>query len=130
MKTIKALFIGPKRFPDEIEIGSMGEGVRELLGGPIQLFMPVERSTVFLCRKSWWVQGLPFNRAIRDPDGTTYGYIDGNFIVCGLNDEDMDIPEMLYWDFPENPMEAWGNLGVSLKDFDLEDAARYGFYVE
>ena len=90
--------------PHVIEPSSMDEYVCELLGGPIQAFMPYEHSTMFFCRADHRELDLSLNRVIRDPDGTIYGYINGSFIVCGLYDDTLGIPKDK---FPERIIEFY-----------------------
>ena len=47
-------------------------------------------STHNVCNDEGKLDGLPFNRALKDDQGETYDIIQGNFFIAGLGEEDFD----------------------------------------
>lgn len=55
-----------------------------------------------VCRESGKLDGLPFNRALRDADGDIYDIVAGNFFIVGLGQNDFtDLPHELAEQFAE-----------------------------
>ena len=55
-----------------------------------------------VCNESGKLDGLPLNRALRDPDGDIYDIVAGKFFIVGLGQNDFtDLPHELAEQFAE-----------------------------
>ena len=63
---------------------------------------PYEEPVALVCNEEGKLDGLPLNRALRDPDGDIYDIIAGTFFIAGLGESDFtDLPHELAEQFAE-----------------------------
>ena len=96
--TMHVLIVEPNKVAYEAEIGSSLEDMQKLVGGLIEAVYPYEEPVALICNDEGKLDGLPYNRALRDSRGKVYDILAGTFFVCGLSEtnfasltpEDMD----------------------------------------
>ena len=87
---IKVLVVEPMEKPYVKEMDNSLEAMQAIVGGFIETVYPFEDPVVLVCNDEGKLDGLPFNRALKDDDGETYDIIQGNFFIAGLGEEDFD----------------------------------------
>ncbi|MBR2674926.1 MAG: DUF3846 domain-containing protein [Mogibacterium sp.] len=65
-----------------IEIEDKLEAMREVVGGLIQEYMPLEDEVAIICNEEGKMMGLPLNRGIRSDEGRLQDIIAGDFFIC------------------------------------------------
>ena len=85
---MNVLMVEPGKAPYETQIGDDLQSMQAVVGGYIQAVYPFEQPVVLVCCESGKLDGLPFNRALRDSDGDIYDIIAGNFFIAGLGQND------------------------------------------
>ena len=99
---MNVLMVEPGKAPYETQIGSDLQSMQALVGGYIQAVYPYEEPAALICNEDGKMDGLPLNRALRDPDGDIYDIIAGNFFIAGLGENDFtDLPHELAERFAE-----------------------------
>lgn len=63
------------------------EALQGLVGGDIQAIYPYDDPVAIICNDEGKLQGLPFNRALRDESGEIYDIVAGTFAIVGLTDD-------------------------------------------
>lgn len=66
------------------------EDMQAFVGGYIEAVYPFKDKAALVCNDSGKIDGLPFNRALRDDNGRVIDYICGNAFIVGLGEEDFD----------------------------------------
>ena len=80
---MKVLIVEPLKVPYEKEIDGSLESMQAVVGGLIQLLYPFEDPELALiCNDEGKLMGLPYNRALRDEDGSIYDVVAGTFFLC------------------------------------------------
>ena len=89
-KKLKVLVVEPMEAPYVKEIEDDLKAMQEIVGGCIETVYPFDDPVVLVCNDEGKLDGLPFNRALKDDHGETYDIIQGNFFIAGLGEEDFD----------------------------------------
>lgn len=80
---MRILIVEPMKAPYEKEIGSDLKSMQAVVGGFIQAIYPFEdEELALICHEEGKLIGLPFNRALRDEEGTVYDVVAGTFFLC------------------------------------------------
>ena len=87
---LKVLVVEPMEAPYVKEIEDDLKAMQEIVGGCIETVYPFDDPVVLVCNDEGKLEGLPFNRALKDDHGETYDIIQGNFFIAGLGKEDFD----------------------------------------
>ena len=96
------LMVEPGKAPYETQIGNDLRSMQAAVGGYIQAVYPYEEPVALVCNEEEKLDGLPLNRALRDPDGDIYDIIVGTFFIAGLGESDFtDLPHELAERFAE-----------------------------
>ena len=91
---LKVLVVEPMEAPYVKEIEDDLKAMQEIVGGCIETVYPFDDPVVLVCNDEGKLEGLPFNRALKDDHGETYDIIQGNFFIAGLGEEDFaSIPD-------------------------------------
>ena len=99
---MNVLMVEPGKAPYETQIGDDLQSMQALVGGHLEAVYPFEQPAALVCCESGKLDGLPFNRALRDADGDVYDIIVGNFFIVGLGESDFtDLPHELAERFAE-----------------------------
>lgn len=61
---------------------------QKLVGGYIEAIYPRE-GIALVCNEEGKLRGLPPNRYLRDRDGEIVGHIAGDFVVCGVDGDEL-----------------------------------------
>ena len=81
-KTMVVLLIKPDEKPELMVIDGSLESEQKLVGGWIEMLMPFEEEVALICNEEGKINGMPFNRAVRDADGQIIDIMAGNFFIC------------------------------------------------
>ena len=99
---MNVLMVEPGKAPYEMQIGDDLQSMQAVVGGYIQAVYPYEEPVALICNEDGKLDGLPFNRALRDPDGDIYDIVAGKFFIVGLGQSDFtDLPHDLAEQFAE-----------------------------
>ena len=99
---MNVLMVEPGKAPYETQIGNDLRSMQRAVGGYIQAVYPYEEPIAVVCNEEGKLDGLPLNRALRDPDGDIYDIIAGNFFIVRLGESDFtDLPHELAERFAE-----------------------------
>ena len=99
---MNVLMVEPGKAPYETQIGDDLQSMQALVGGYLEAVYPFEQPVALVCCESGKLDGLPFNRALRDADGDIYDIVAGNFFIVGLGESDFtDLPHELAERFAE-----------------------------
>jgi hypothetical protein len=80
---MRVLIVEPLKAPYEREIDGGLESMQKTVGGYIQAIYPFEDDELALiCNEEGKLIGLPFNRALRDENGSIYDVVVGTFFLC------------------------------------------------
>ena len=81
---IRVLVVEPGKAPYKKKISGELKSMQDLVGGPIQVVYPFEQPIALICNDEGKLQGLPYNRALRDADSwEIYDAVAGTFFLCG-----------------------------------------------
>ena len=99
---MNVLMVEPGKAPYETQIGDDLRSMQTAVGGYIQAVYPYEEPVALICNEDGKLDGLPFNRALRDSDGDIYDIVAGKFFIVGLGQNDFtDLPHKLAEQFAE-----------------------------
>ena len=84
------LLIEPGKKPKPVSIENSLESMQSIVGGLIQAVFPFPEPVALICNDEAKLLGLPFNRVLRNEDGTIYDAICGTFFLCGAPDDSDD----------------------------------------
>ena len=89
---MRILVIEPHKKPYTQEVEHTLENLQGIVGGLIE---PIYLDDVaIVVNEEGKINGLPFNRALRDENKRILDLLFGTFFICGLGEEDFtDIPE-------------------------------------
>ena len=98
---MRVLIVEPLKAPYEHEIGNDLKSMQTVVGGYIQAIYPFDDEEIALiCNEEGKLIGLPFNRTLKDEEGSIYDVVVGTFFLCrapadsenfeSLTDEQMD----------------------------------------
>ena len=80
---MRVLIVEPLKMPYEREIDGNLASMQEVVGGYIQAIYPFEDEEIALvCNDEGKLIGLPFNRALKDEEGSIYDVVVGTFFLC------------------------------------------------
>lgn len=85
---ITVLMVQPGKVPFVKTVDSTLEGLQAEVGGDIEVAYPFEDNVGLIMNEEGKLNGLEFNRSLRDENGTVYDVIAGPFMVVGLSDSD------------------------------------------
>lgn len=88
---MRVIIVEPGKVSYETEIDSGLKSTQEVVGGLIEAVYPFDIPVALICNEEGKLQGLPYNRALRDPEnGEIYDAVAGTFFLCGApaNSED------------------------------------------
>ena len=99
---MNVLMVEPGKAPYETQIGNDLQSIQAAVGGYIQAVYPYEEPVALIVNEDGKLDGLPLNRALRDPDGDIYDVVAGKFFIVGLGQNDFtDLPHDLAEQFAE-----------------------------
>ena len=91
---MQALIVEPLKAPYVKEIGEKLEDLQHEVGGYIEAVYPYEDPVALVCNEEGKLNGMEYNRAIRDENGEVREIIAGPFLIVGLGEEDFtSLPE-------------------------------------
>lgn len=79
---ISVLYFEPNKYPKLVEIPDTLEAMQELVGGPIEEYMPFDDEVAIVCNEEGKMVGDELNRAIYSKDGQMLDIIAGKFFIC------------------------------------------------
>ena len=80
---MKVLIVEPLKTSYEWEIENDLESMQEVVGGYIQSIYPFyDEELALICNEEGKLIGLPFNRALKDEEGSIYDIVAGTFFLC------------------------------------------------
>ena len=79
---INVLFLQTGKMGRMVEIEDSLDAMQELVGGPIEEYMPFEDDVAIVCNEEGKMMRLPWNRGIKDEDGQLMDIIAGDFFIC------------------------------------------------
>lgn len=80
---MKVLIVEPMRAPYEREIGGDFKSMQSVVDGYIQAIYPFDDEEIALiCNEEGKLIGLPFNRTLKDEEGSIYDVVAGTFFLC------------------------------------------------
>ena len=81
---MRVVIVEPGKVPYETEIDPGLKSMQEVVGGLIQAIYPYDEPIALICNDEGKLQGLPYNRALRDPKTREiYDTVAGTFFLCG-----------------------------------------------
>ncbi len=86
--TINCLLVQPDQYPKQMQIDTRLESLQQMVGGDIEVIYPFEEEVGVICNEEGKINGMPYNRALRDDKGEIYDILAGDFLVVGLTEED------------------------------------------
>lgn len=84
---INVLVVEPQKAPYMKEIESSLESLQKEVGGYIESTYPWVDPVALIANEEGKLEGLPYNRALRDEDGDIYDVVAGTFLVVGLGED-------------------------------------------
>lgn len=85
---MKVLKVEPYQPPEVKEIDSGLASLQHEVGGWIEATYPFEDPVAIICNEEGKLNGMEYNRAIRDENGEVREIIAGPFLIVGLGEED------------------------------------------
>lgn len=79
---LSVIYFEPGKYPKVIEIPDSLEAMQELVGGPIEEYMPFDDEVAIICNEEGKMVGDELNRAIYADDGQILDIIAGKFFMC------------------------------------------------
>ena len=86
MMTVLAAQPGEKPVTQELE-GTL-KSMQDFVGGTIQAIYPFEDAVAIVCNDEGKLNGMKYNRALRNEAGDVMDILCGPFFICGLSEED------------------------------------------
>ena len=91
---MRVLKVEPYQLPEVKEIDSGLSSLQHEVEGWIEATYPFEDPVAIICNEEGKVNGMEYNRAIRDENGEVREIIAGPFLVVGLDEENFaSLPE-------------------------------------
>ena len=84
--TVLAVQSGAK--PVKLELEGTLKSMQDFVGGTIQALYPFDDAVAIICNDEGKLNGMKYNRALRNEDGEVIDILCGSFFVCGLGEED------------------------------------------
>ena len=85
---MKVLKVEPYQPPEVKEIDSGLASLQHEVGGWIEATYPFDDPVAIICNEEGKLNGMEYNRAIRDENGKVREIIAGPFLIVGLGEED------------------------------------------
>ncbi len=85
---ITVIAVEPWKKPYVQSIPNTLDSLQHEVGGDIQAITPYADPIAIIAADEGKLMGLPFNRAVRDDDGTICDYLVGKFLIVGVGEED------------------------------------------
>ena len=85
---MKVLKVEPYQLPEVREIDPGLSSLQHEVKGWIEATYPFEDPVAIICNEEGKLNGMEFNRAIRDENGEVREIIAGPFLIVGLGEED------------------------------------------
>ena len=85
---MKVLKVEPYQLPEVKEIDSGLSSLQHEVEGWIEATYPFEDPVAIICNEEGKLNGMEYNRAIRDENGEVREIIAGPFLIVGLDEED------------------------------------------
>ena len=82
------LAVQPGEKPVTLELEGTLKAMQNFVGGTIQAIYPYEDAVAIICNDEGKLNGMKYNRALRNEDGEVIDILCGPFFVCGLGEED------------------------------------------
>lgn len=82
------LAVQPGKKPVKLELEGTLKSMQDFVGGTIQALYPYEDTVAIICNDEGKLNGMKYNRALRNEAGEVIDILCGPFFVCGLGDED------------------------------------------
>ena len=80
---MRVLIVEPLKAPYEREIGNDLKSMQSVVDGYIQAIYPFDDEEIALiCNEEGKLIGLPFNRTLKDEEGSIYDIVAGTFFLC------------------------------------------------
>ena len=79
---MRVIVCKPDEYAEVVEIEDSLESMQNMVGGLIEEYMPWDDEVAIICNEEGKMNGLPFNRAIRDENGGIQDVIAGDFFIC------------------------------------------------
>ncbi len=86
--SISCLLVQPGQYPKQIQIGTGLEDLQKAVGGYIEVVSPFEEEVGIICNEEGKINGMPYNRALKNDKGEVYDILAGDFLVVGLTEDD------------------------------------------
>lgn len=117
------LRVHPGKKPEEVEIEEGLKSLQHEVDGYIEVIYPFTDPVAVVLNEEGKIQGLPYNRALRDEDGVSYDIIAGNFLIVGIGEDNIcSLPQEYiakYMKKYEHP-EGFVRLGNSILVVELD----------
>ena len=85
---MRVLKVEPYQLPEVKEIDSGLSSLQHEVEGWIEATYPFEDPVAIICNEEGKLNGMEYNRAIRDENGEVREIIAGPFLIVGLGEED------------------------------------------
>ena len=85
---MKVLLVKPGEYAEEVEIDNRLSTLQKIVGGRIEIYSPNNDPVTYVLNEEGKLAELPRNRAIYNQNGNIVDIIHGNFLVCGVGEED------------------------------------------
>ena len=85
---MRVLKVEPYQLPEVKEIDSGLSSLQHEVEGWIEATYPFEDPVAIICNEEGKLNGMEYNRAIRDENGEVLEIIAGPFLIVGLGEED------------------------------------------
>lgn len=82
------LAVQPGEKPVILELEGTLKSMQNFVGGTIQAIYPFEDAVAIVCNDEGKLNGMKYNRALRNEAGEVIDILCGPFFICGLGDED------------------------------------------
>lgn len=80
---MKILIVEPMKAPYEKEIAGDLKSMQAIVGGFIQaVYLFEDEELALICNEEGKLIGLPYNRALKDEEGSIYDVVAGTFFLC------------------------------------------------
>lgn len=92
---MRVVMVEPGKVPYETEIDPGLKSMQQVVGGLIQAIYPYDEPVALICNDEGKLQGLPYNRALRDPETREiYDAVAGTFFLCGAPADSEDFASL------------------------------------
>lgn len=92
---MRVVVVEPGKVPYEKEIDSGLKSMQKMVDGLIQAIYPYDEPVALICNDEGKLQGLLYNRALRDPETwEIYDAVAGTFFLCGAPADSEDFTSL------------------------------------